>query len=30
VNDGGGAYKIYDTKNKLVSDVSTNVKAEGK
>src|SRR6186713_720908 len=28
VNDGGGAYKIYDTKNKLVSDVSTNVKAE--
>src|SRR6476620_4903399 len=28
VNDGGGAYKIYDTKNKLVNDVSTNVKAE--
>jgi predicted dehydrogenase len=28
VNDGGGGYKIYDTKNKLVQDAKTNVKAE--
>ncbi len=28
VNDGGGGYKVYDTKNKLVQDVKTNVEAE--
>ena len=28
VNDGGGAYKIFDTKNKLVKNVDTDVKAE--
>lgn len=28
VNDGGGGYKIYDTKNKLVKDVRTDVQAQ--
>ena len=28
VNDGGGGYKIFDTKNKLVKQAGTDVKAE--
>ena len=28
MNDGGGAYKIFDTKNKLVKEAGTDVKAE--
>ena len=28
VNDGGGGYKIFDTKNKLVKEAGTDVKAE--
>ena len=28
MNDGGGGYKIFDTKNKLVKEGGTDVKAE--